>query len=76
MENLFLVKCLKLQTACFSPHAELQTPALDQKMRLDELYLVIGGLGGQKQEINQKMTKEPVYVTLKKHSSEYPTHSF
>ena len=39
--------------------------------RLDELYLSIGGLGGQKQEINPKMTKKTVYVNLKKYSSEY-----
>ena len=34
-------------------------------MRLDELYLVKGGLGGQKQEIKPNMTKKPVYVNLK-----------
>ena len=61
----------KLQTACSSSHAELQTRALDRKTRLDELYLVLGVLGGQKREIDPKMTPKPVYVKLRKYSSEY-----
>ena len=69
-------KTSKLQTACFSSHAELQTPSFFFKTRLDELYLVIGGLGGQKREINPKMIKKTVYAKLKKYASEYLTHSF
>ena len=58
----------KLQTACFGSLGELQTPSFFLKTRLDELYLVIGGLGGQKQEINPKKSKKSVYVNLKKYS--------
>ena len=56
--------CWQLQTACFRSHAELQTPALDQKTRLDERYLVIGGPGDQKREVNPSMTPTPVYVKM------------
>ena len=34
-------------------------------MRFDELYLVVGRLGGQKQEINPNMIQKPAYVKLK-----------
>ena len=60
----------KLHTIRFSSQGQLQTPALDQKMRLGELYLVIGGLGGQKREINPQMTPKPVDA-FKECSSEY-----
>ncbi len=49
---------LNLQTARFRTPEELQTRDLDQKMRLDELYLAIGGLGGQKLELTKKMSKK------------------
>ena len=48
---------LKLQTARFRTPEELQTRDRDQKTRLDELYLAIEGFGGQKLELNPKMTK-------------------
>ncbi len=48
----------KLQTARFRTLEELQTRDLDQKMRLDELYLAIGGLGGQKLELNLNISKK------------------
>ena len=49
---------LKLQTARFRTREELQTRDLDQKKRLDELYLAIGGLGGQKLELDPKIAKK------------------
>ena len=63
--KVFLEIACKLQTACFCSLA-----ALDQKMRLNELYLVIGGLGGQEREISPKMIQKPAYIKLKKHSYE------
>ena len=56
---------LKLQTARFRTPEELQTRDLDQKKRLDELYLAIGGLGGQKLELDPKIAKKLIFVTLK-----------
>ena len=53
---------LKLQTARFRTPEELQTRDLDQKKRLDELYLAIGGLGGQKLELDPKIAKKLIFV--------------
>ena len=52
----------KLQTARFRTPEELQTRDLDQKKRLDELYLAIGGLGGQKLELDPIIAKKLIFV--------------
>ena len=49
---------LKLQTARFRTPEELQTRDLDQKLRLDELYLAMGGLGGLEPQFTPKNPKK------------------
>ena len=55
---------LKLQTARFRTPEELQTRDLDQKKRLDELYLAIGGLGGQKLELDPKIVQKLMFAKI------------
>ncbi len=55
---------LKLQTARFRTPEELQTRDLDQKKRIDELYLAIGGLGGQKLELGPKIAKKLIFSKI------------
>ena len=63
---------LKLQTARFRTPEELQTRDLDQKLRLDELYLAMGGLGGQKLKLNPKMSKKLIFLKIRKFAYTVP----
>ena len=50
--------------ARFRTPEELQTRDLDQKKRLDELYLAIGGLGGQKLELDPTIVKKLIFSKI------------
>ena len=53
---------LKLQTARYTTLKDLQTRDLVENDRLDELYLPMGGLGGQKPQITPKNAKKHVFI--------------
>ena len=53
---------LKLQTARYRTLKDLQTRDLVENDRLDELYLPMGGLGGQKPQITPKNAKKLVFI--------------
>ena len=56
---------IKLQTARFRTLEELQTRDLVENDRLDELYLPMGGLGGQKPQITPKNANKLVFIKNK-----------